>query len=370
MSKLPILHGAHQEDCPRSPTKNVLTSLLRIARGLMGANDIESILRTVGKNLSELGPDAILIVVSGDSGDSCYCLDLVRQDVHLELNHGICQRVRQAAAASAHEGSGAAMTLDDGREIAAPFTDGVSGGHIALRWKAPPARAVLRNARQLLPCLAELAGARLASLLAQMRRDDEQFKIRAVTESRHVEELRASEHEMLEVREQAALDELTSLQNRRGFLAKSEQCLLIARRQGLACAVIFADVNGLKLVNDKFGHAAGDVLIRDAATIFSSAFRHADVVGRVGGDEFAAFTFDNATPRAIIERIDAKIAQFNACRDDRHLMSLSIGVINCDIASQEPLSGYLARADAEMYRQKRGLTDQVMQPAAQASPAR
>ncbi|XLZ72882.1 GGDEF domain-containing protein [Massilia sp. SR12] len=370
MSKLPILQGAHLQDCPRYPTKNELASLLRIAMGLMGANDIESVLRTAGENLSELGPEAILIVASDDSGDSCYYLDLVQQGVHLELNHGICQRVRQAVAASARDGPGAAMTLAEGREVAAPFTDGVSGGHIALRWNVPPERAVLRHARQLLPCLAELAGARLANLVAQMHRDDEQFKIWAVTESRHVEQLRASEYEMVEVREQAAQDELTSLQNRRGFLSKSEQCLLVARRQGLACAVIFADVNGLKLVNDESGHAAGDALIRDAAIIFSSAFRHADVVGRVGGDEFAAFTFDNATPRAIIERIDAKIAQFNACRQGRHLMSLSIGVINCDIGGQEPLAGYLARADKEMYRQKRGLADLAMQPAAQASPAR
>jgi len=88
--------------------------------------------------------------------------------------------------------------------------------------------------------------------------------------------------------------------------------MLVARRQEQACAVIFADVDGLKLINDQLGHAAGDELIREAVHIFDSAFRHADVVGRVGGDEFAAFTFDNATPRVIVERIEAKIAEFNA----------------------------------------------------------
>jgi diguanylate cyclase (GGDEF)-like protein len=77
------------------------------------------------------------------------------------------------------------------------------------------------------------------------------------------------------------------------------------------------------------------------------------VVGRVGGDEFAAFTFDNATPRAIVERIRAKIAQFNAGKKGPQTMSLSIGVINCDINSEETLAEYLVRADEEMYRHKR-----------------
>jgi diguanylate cyclase (GGDEF)-like protein len=94
-------------------------------------------------------------------------------------------------------------------------------------------------------------------------------------------------------------------------------------------------------------------LIREAAQLFRSAFRHADVVGRVGGDEFAAFTFDNATPRAITERILARIAEFNLAHPGEQALSLSIGVINCDSAGAESLSDYLLQADNEMYRDKR-----------------
>ncbi len=76
-------------------------------------------------------------------------------------------------------------------------------------------------------------------------------------------------------------------------------------------------------------------------------------MGRVGGDEFAAFTFDNATPPTIVDRIRAKIAQYNADKNRGLALSMSIGVINCDLHSEETLSEYLARADEEMYRHKR-----------------
>lgn len=117
-----------------------------------------------------------------------------------------------------------------------------------------PARGpfIQRGACTVLPLIAELAGIR--TLWHQLNCDElvhEQHEAHAAAESRLVEELRISESEAVVAREMAVQDELTGLQNRRGFLAKSEQCLLIARRQRLACAVIFADVDGLKNVNDQ-----------------------------------------------------------------------------------------------------------------------
>lgn len=319
----------------------------------MSANDVASVLRSVGLSLAEWRPDAILLMSSDDAGD-CYALNTVQGSAYLELNNGMCRRIRLLAGAGGSALHRRAFTLDQGCQVVSPFSDGVKRGYIALSWKTPPERTLQQLALQSLPGIAELAGVRLGNLVAQLHREDEQFRKQAVTQSRHVEELRASESENVEARELAAQDELTGLQNRRGFLAKSEHCLLIARRQQLACAVIFADVDGLKRVNDELGHAAGDTLIREVAHLFESAFRHADVVGRVGGDEFAAFTFDNATPRTIIERIEAKLAQFNASRNEGPTVSLSIGAISCDLHGRESLSDYLARADAEMYCQKRG----------------
>lgn len=118
----------------------------------------------------------------------------------------------------------------------------------------PAGSFIQRGACTVLPLIAELAGIRLTTLWHPLKCDElvhEQHEAHAAAESRLVEELRISESEAVVAREMAVQDELTGLQNRRGFLAKSEQCLLIARRQRLACAVIFADVDGLKNVNDQ-----------------------------------------------------------------------------------------------------------------------
>lgn len=336
----------------RRPTKVELQLLLGLAKALIGAANIESALRAVAQNLPELHPDSVLLISNGVNGDSCFYLEMPQGGACLELNHQMCHKVRNLVDSGQHALPLQAFTLDNGSQVVAPFSMDASDGYIALGWLSPPGLDVQRHALQILPYIAELAGARLINLLDQLHKEQEQFAVLAATQSRYLAELRESEHEKAEARELAARDELTGLQNRRGFLAKSEHCLLIARREGLACAVIFADVDGLKAVNDHFGHAAGDQLIRDAATIFGSAFRHADVVGRVGGDEFAAFTFDNATPGAIIQRIREKIAQFNEGARDGVALSLSIGVINCDLDSIESLSDYLVRADEQMYRQK------------------
>jgi diguanylate cyclase (GGDEF)-like protein len=340
----------------RPPRKSELLALLRIAKALLCAHSVETALRAVAEGLLGLRPDAVSLISHGENCDSCFYLKTPGGESCFELNHRLCSEVRKLVGSGPSPQSLQAFTLDNGNHVAAPFSDDVSGGYIALSWQVPPERAVQQHALAFLPRIAELAGARLNNLLEQLHRDEEvqeRCLAFAETQSRHMEELRVSEREKVEACELAAHDELTGLQNRRGFLSKAEQCLLIARRQELGCAVIFADVDGLKLINDQLGHAAGDELIRDAAYIFNSAFRQADVVGRVGGDEFAAFTFDNATPRAIVERIRAKIAQFNTGRKGGLPMSLSMGVINCDIHSEETLSEYLARADEEMYRYKR-----------------
>ncbi|WP_342114463.1 GGDEF domain-containing protein [Pseudoduganella sp. OTU4001] len=338
------------------PTKSELTLLFGMAKALMCAVDIESALRAIAEYLAALRLDAILLISNADSGDSCYYLDTPLDSACLELNHRMCRSVRQLVIGGGQGEAAEALALEDGMQVVSPLSSGAGGGYIALSWKAPPAAAMQEHALKLLPLVADLAGVRLNSLLVQLHREEavhEQYQVFAATQSRHIEELRVSEHEKVAARELAAQDELTGLQNRRGFLSKSEQCLLIARRKGMACAVIFADVDGLKRINDQFGHAAGDRLIRDAATMFKSVFREADVVGRVGGDEFAAFTFDNATPPAIVKRLEERMSLFNVGKEAGCALSLSIGVISCDLFGDVPLSEYLVRADEEMYRHKR-----------------
>src|SRR5439155_15054078 len=82
-------------------------------------------------------------------------------------------------------------------------------------------------------------------------------------------------------------DELTGLYNRRGFFMAAEPLARLAERAGRSFVIFYADLDGLKGINDAHGHSAGDEAIRDAAWILNQTFRSADIVARIGGDEFA-----------------------------------------------------------------------------------
>jgi diguanylate cyclase (GGDEF)-like protein len=148
-------------------------------------------------------------------------------------------------------------------------------------------------------------------------------------------------------------DVLTGLYNRRGFFVHAEQVFKVAQRKRTKSAVIFADIDGLKRVNDELGHDIGDRLIRDAALVFRQSFRQADVVSRLGGDEFVAFTLDDEQPGVILERIQAHLRAFNLMQERPYAVSISAGVVQCDPWDGRTLSHYVLAADEQMYVQKR-----------------
>ena len=109
-------------------------------------------------------------------------------------------------------------------------------------------------------------------------------------------------------------DELTGLCNRRGFLTSAEPLARDAERGNRTFLVFFADLDGLKAINDTHGHHVGDEALRDAAWILTHSFRSADIIGRIGGDEFAIFAPD-APPETIdimIRRVSKWQAERNA----------------------------------------------------------
>jgi diguanylate cyclase (GGDEF)-like protein len=175
----------------------------------------------------------------------------------------------------------------------------------------------------------------------------------AVTGHRQSErELRSLSVEM----EQLALtDELTGLRNRRGFLVLADQSLRMARRAKAKCCLVFIDLDGLKRVNDTRGHAAGDALITDAATILSHVFRESDVVARVGGDEFAVLALleDHDGAMAVNGRLQSAIEKFNAQAVHSMRVSMSVGIEELPCQSDTPLDVLLSRADRAMYEKKR-----------------
>jgi len=166
-----------------------------------------------------------------------------------------------------------------------------------------------------------------------------------ITERRRAEE---------SVRALSLVDELTGLSNRRGFFALAGQQIKIAARAKARLFLIFADMDELKSVNDTFGHAAGDQLIRDAARVFRETFRDSDIIARIGGDEFVALMIatDSTDLERILPRLRRKIAGRRA-RGQRGRLALSVGFAEYDPQSPRSLEELINRADEMMYEEKR-----------------
>src|SRR3989338_8947318 len=98
-----------------------------------------------------------------------------------------------------------------------------------------------------------------------------------ITDRKHTEEM---------LRELSITDELTNLYNRRGFLTLAADRLKLTRRSKTGLWMFFADVDGLKHINDTFGHQEGDRALTDVAQILKKIFRESDIIARLSGDEF------------------------------------------------------------------------------------
>lgn len=149
-------------------------------------------------------------------------------------------------------------------------------------------------------------------------------------------------------------DELTGLLNRRGFINLGQQTIdisLTLKKQGL---VIFGDMDGLKKINDTYGHEAGDKAIKAEATILKNNFRCTDIIGRLGGDEFAIIA-PNLTIR-IFERIREKIEEdckkWNIESNEKFSLSISLGYADFSSADFN-LPDILKSADEILYMEKK-----------------
>jgi diguanylate cyclase (GGDEF)-like protein/PAS domain S-box-containing protein len=157
------------------------------------------------------------------------------------------------------------------------------------------------------------------------------------------------------------VDELTGLHNRRGFidLARSELDEAVRAQRGML--VIFADLDGLKQINDRFGHQAGDRALFDFAALLRAAFRERDLVARLGGDEFVVLVTDASSVSAaeLVSRLEVRVEQHNATAQRDFSIAFSTGVSAFDPAEPEPLEVLLGQADVRMYAAKRRRKDAV-----------
>ncbi|MGB4592998.1 MAG: diguanylate cyclase [Coriobacteriia bacterium] len=170
--------------------------------------------------------------------------------------------------------------------------------------------------------------------------------------ARDISERRAAE---ASVRRLAYSDQLTGLPNRTLLHDRGQQAIARARRMGERFAVLFVDVDDLKIVNDTFGHSAGDELLSLAAGRLSTLFRGEDTVSRIGGDEFVvlARAEDRSAADEMVDRVRAALREPFDLFGEEVISSASVGMAMFP-GDGDDLDVLMATADADMYASKVG----------------
>lgn len=171
------------------------------------------------------------------------------------------------------------------------------------------------------------------------------FQIQDITERKRVEAA---------LQNLSLIDELTGLYNRRGFMAVTEQHLAAIRRNKKVPVILYADLDGLKTINDSMGHHEGDRALKMTAEILKDTFRTSDIVARLGGDEFvvlAAITEEESS-ESLTARLQERFDRHNLETTRPYHLSISVGLVHFD-PDDTSIEEVTARADRSMYENKR-----------------
>jgi diguanylate cyclase (GGDEF)-like protein/PAS domain S-box-containing protein len=162
------------------------------------------------------------------------------------------------------------------------------------------------------------------------------------------------EHLLTDVQALALTDDLTGLSNRRGFLTLATQQMKIAKRTKYALSLIFIDLDGLKGINDRLGHAMGNHALTTTANILTAIFRDSDIIARLGGDEFVVLAMDSDAQDwgTVLQRVQAQCGQYNRQPDAPYQLSVSVGVAHSTLAQPRSMDELLEHADTQMYAHK------------------
>lgn len=153
----------------------------------------------------------------------------------------------------------------------------------------------------------------------------------------------------------AITDQLTELHNRRGFISLAGQQLKAAVRMKQQLLLAFIDLDGMKRINDIWGHEEGDRALVNAAKVLRQTFRGSDIIARIGGDEFAVLALDvtEKMPEIFMGRLQARLDDHNSGEDRGYLLSLSVGNTFFDPENPRTLDELMSEADKLMYEDKR-----------------
>jgi len=169
--------------------------------------------------------------------------------------------------------------------------------------------------------------------------------VRDITERKNLEET---------LRNSSLKDDLTGLFNRRGLLKQAAPYFDFARRQKENLLLLFIDLDGMKRINDEFGHNEGDNALINTAAILNRSFRSSDIIARLGGDEFTVLVTDlNASKEDAIARLNENLRAYNAVETRGHKLAFSIGVATLEPERMTCFEELLEQADQAMYEEKR-----------------
>jgi diguanylate cyclase (GGDEF)-like protein len=176
--------------------------------------------------------------------------------------------------------------------------------------------------------------------------EQENRKLRAAMDEMHAH---AARLQML-----ADSDTLTPLVNRRRFISEVERALAGVRRYGTCTALMFADVDGLKAINDAHGHAAGDAALIHVAQLLVANVRSTDLVARIAGDEFGLL-LDHLSEEAARTKLNALAAAIATAplRIGSEAVALAVSFGMTPLRATDSVETVIARADAAMYEARR-----------------
>jgi diguanylate cyclase (GGDEF)-like protein len=187
--------------------------------------------------------------------------------------------------------------------------------------------------------LSPLARAAISDLLTENQRLVEELD-KARERSAHLERL-------------ADEDALMPVANRRAFMRELSRLMALAKRYDSASSVIYMDLNGMKVINDRWGHNAGDAALQHVARLLIDNTRHADIIGRLGGDEFGVLLVktDQHNAEVKAESLARTIEQHPLVWEGTPIRLTAAFGAYC-FTGRETVAEALAAADQAMYRAK------------------
>jgi len=168
------------------------------------------------------------------------------------------------------------------------------------------------------------------------------------------EKLIRAEWTVAELEERADVDPMLDVLNRRGFERELTRSLAFVKRYGTPAVLMYIDLDGFKVINDRHGHAAGDALLKAVVADLVRNLRASDVVGRLGGDEFGAVLWNVQPPQAAAKAASLELTVERVAVDHNGTVlgcGASVGIVAFDPAASP--AAMIEAADRAMYERKR-----------------